>query len=86
MNYRVSALTIRERRDAAVEQSRRELAELRAERDRGARRLHATGLSAPRIALELGCDTGAIYELFDEDLRQKNHVLRLDRYHLRAAS
>jgi len=48
--------------------------------------LHATGLSAPRIALELGCDTGAIYELFDEDLRQKNHVLRLDRYHLRAAS
>jgi Fe2+ transport system protein FeoA len=84
-SYRCESLAIRERRDHAVEQARRELAELKNARDSEIRRLYAAGMCRARIAVELGCVPSAVYELLDEDLRQKNHVLRLDRYHLRAA-
>lgn len=86
MNYRVSALTIRERRDAALEQARRELAELRAARDAEIRRLHSEGLSASRIALELGCATLAAREVLDAALHERNKRRSLDRYHLRAVA
>jgi len=87
MNYRRESLTLRERRDRAVEQARRELAELREARDAEIRRLYAAGMPRSLIAAELSCDRAAVYELLDPALHQKNSVLRLDRYHrLRAVA
>jgi hypothetical protein len=68
---------IRERRDRAVEQARRELSELRSTRDAEIRKLHSKeGLSAPRIAALLGCNKDHAYELLDPVRHETNNERR----------
>ena len=74
---------IRERRDRAIEHARRELAELRADRDAEIVRLHAEGLTGLRIAAELHCEKTTVYEMCDPERhekyneRRRNHWRRL---------
>lgn len=80
VNYRRESLMIRERRDRAIEQARRELLELRAARNAEILRLHAEGLSGLKIAAELHCEKTTAYEMCDPERHAKANARRRDHW------
>jgi hypothetical protein len=82
VNYAVDVAKIRAARDRAIATAERELASLRAERDREIRRLRAVGLSLHAIGREVGCSASTVEAVLHPDRRAAANERRREYWHV----
>jgi hypothetical protein len=77
MNYAAEVARVRARRDRQLAAARRQLEQLRQVRDLEIRRLHAQGVTAQRIGVEVGCSDSTVVDVLNPAKRAEANSRRL---------